>query len=106
MDLEKYYDIYDISDIDVSEAMLGYSEGEFEDQESLRVLKILAARFHTTRKIFLCCLMALDATGGKSDISRWRAAVDEIQGLAVVTTEAEKRLHNILSEEESRIPIY
>jgi hypothetical protein len=101
MDLEKYYDIYDISDLDFSEAMHGYSKAEFEDPDSLRVLKILAARFQTTRKVFLCCLMALDANGEKSDLARWQSAVDEIQGLSEVTREAEERLNRILSEEES-----
>jgi hypothetical protein len=83
MDLEKYYDIYDISDVDFDEAMLGYSETEFEDVESLRALKILAARFHTTRKVFLCCLMALDAHGGKPDFLRWSTAIDELHGSVV-----------------------
>jgi hypothetical protein len=101
MDLEKYYDIYDISDTDFSEAMSGYSDGEFDDGESVRVLKILAARFHTTRKIFLCCLMALDAHGGKPDFFRWSTAIDEIHGAVAVTVEAEDRLRRILSEEES-----
>lgn len=101
MDLEKYYDIYDISDIDFSEAMLGYSETEFEDLESLRVLKILAARFHTMRKVFLCCLLALDAEGGKSDFLRWSAAVGEINGVKELTKESEDRLRRILGEEES-----
>ncbi|KAH6709658.1 Mysoin-binding motif of peroxisomes-domain-containing protein [Leptodontidium sp. MPI-SDFR-AT-0119] len=101
MDLEKYLDIYDISESDLSEAMLGYSETEFDDAESVRVLKILAARFYTTRKIFLCCLMALDAHGGKPDFARWSTAVDEIHGVGVVTGDAEQRLHRILSEEEN-----
>lgn len=101
MDLEKYYDIYDISDIDFSEAMLGYSETEFEDLESLRVLKILAARFHTMRKVLLCCLLALDAKGGKSDFLRWSAAVGEINGVKELTKESEDRLRRILGEEES-----
>jgi len=101
MDLEKYYDIYDISDSDLSEAMLGYSDSEFENVDSLRALKILAARFHTTRKIFLCCLLALDAHGGKPDFLRWGTAVDKIHAVGVVTGEAEERLHRILSEEES-----
>jgi hypothetical protein len=101
MDLEKYYDIYDVSDTDFSEAMLGYSEGEFDDAESVRVLKILAARFHTTRKIFLCCLMALDAHGGRPDVIRWSTAIDIIHGAIAVTVEAEERLRRILSEEES-----
>lgn len=102
MDLEKYLDIYDISENDYSEAMLGYSEAEFDDAESVRVLKVLAARFYTTRKIFLCCLMALDANGGKPDFVRWSTAVDEIHGVSVVTGDAEQQLHRILSEEESK----
>jgi hypothetical protein len=101
MDLEKYYDIYDVSDIDFSEAMSGYSEGEFDDAESVRVLKILAARFHTTRKIFLCCLMALDAHSGRPDVVRWSTAIDVIHDAVAVTVEADNRLRRILSEEES-----
>ncbi|KAH7416919.1 Mysoin-binding motif of peroxisomes-domain-containing protein [Cadophora sp. MPI-SDFR-AT-0126] len=101
LDLEKYLDIYDISEGDFSEAMQGYSETEFEDAESVRVLKILAARFYITRKIFLCCLMALDAHGGKPDFVRWSTAVDEIHGVGVVTGDAEDRLHRILSEQEN-----
>ena len=103
MDLEKYYDIYDISDVDFAEAMLDYSDSEFEDAESLRVLKILAARFHTTRKVFLCCLMALDAHGGKPDFVRWSTAIDEIHGVGVVTATANERLRRILTEEESAL---
>ena len=101
MDLEKYYDIYDISDVDFTEAMQSYSDAEFDDPESLKVLKFLSARFHTSRKIFLCCLMALDADGGKPDFLRWSTAVDEIHGVFAVTERAEERLRRILSDEES-----
>ncbi|KAI9048196.1 hypothetical protein LZ554_007991 [Drepanopeziza brunnea f. sp. 'monogermtubi'] len=101
LDLEKYFDIYDISDSDFSDAMAGYSEKEFEDAESVRVLKILAARFYTSRTIFLCCLMALDADGAKPDFDRWSTAVEQIQGVAIVTGDAEDRLRRILSEEEN-----
>jgi len=102
MNLEKYYDIYDISEADSDDAMLGYTEGEFEDAESVRVLKLFAARFHAVRKIFLCCLMALDAHGGKPDFLRWSTALDEIHGVATTTTIAEARLRRIVSEEESK----
>lgn len=101
MDLEKYYDIYDISDTDFTEAMSGYSESEFEDFESVRTLKILASRFFMSRKIVLCCLMALEADGRKPDFLRWSTAVDEIHSVTVATVDAEERLHRILSEEES-----
>lgn len=103
LDLEKYYDIYDISDLDMQEAALGYSDAEFEDPDSLRVLKLLAARFHTIRKIFLCCLLALDADGGKPDFPRWSAALDEIRGLSLVTGHADEQLRRILGEEEGEL---
>jgi hypothetical protein len=100
VDLEKYYDIYDINELDLQEASLGCEESEFDDKESLRVLKILAARLHTIRKVFLCCLLALDADGGKPDFARWSTAVDEIHAVGLVTGVAEERLRRILSEEE------
>ena len=102
LDLEKYYDIYDVSDMDISEALTELSDNEFEDVDSLRVLKTIAARFFIVRKILLCSLLALDASGEKSDIIRWTAAVDEIQGLNLVTEDAEDRLRGILNEEQSK----
>jgi hypothetical protein len=103
LDLEKYYDVYDISDLDIQEARQGYAETEFEDKESLRVLKILVARLHIIRKVFLCCLLALEADGGKPDFLRWSTAVDEINALASVTGEAEERLRRILGEEDCKL---
>ncbi|TAQ86528.1 hypothetical protein B7494_g5156 [Chlorociboria aeruginascens] len=101
MDLEKYYDIYDINEMDSSEAMSGYSENEFEDPGSLRVLKILVARFHTIRRIFLCCLLALDAHDRKPDFNRWSTTLDEIEALGAVTSDANERLRRVLGEEET-----
>ena len=100
LDLEKFYDIYDISDLDLQEAALAFDDSEFEDKESLRVLKILAARLHTIRKVFLCCLLALDADGGKADFSRWTTASEELEGTAATTGMAEERLRKILEAEE------
>jgi len=88
--------------MDISEALTELSDNEFEDVDSLRVLKTIAARFFIIRKILLCSLLALDASGEKSDIIRWTAAVDEIQGLNLVTEDAEDRLRGILNEEESK----
>ncbi|KAI8316258.1 Proliferating cell nuclear antigen [Colletotrichum sp. SAR11_59] len=101
LDLEKYYDIYDISDFDMSDAKLGFKENEFDDPESLRTLKILAARFHTIRKMFLCALLALDASGDSSDLLRWTTTVEAVRTLNTVTQTAFERLRRLLSEEES-----
>lgn len=98
--LDKYYDVYDISDADMQEALLGYSENEFEDIESLRVLKILTSRFVTLRKMLLCCLLALGADGGKDDFTRWRAALDETKKLSEVTAEGDSQIRSVLEQEE------
>jgi hypothetical protein len=82
---------------------LGYVEGEFEDRDSLRVLKLFMARLHVIKKIFLCCLLALDADGGKPDFRRWSTAVDEIHSLASITGDAEVQVNQILSEEECKL---
>nr|XP_036585712.1 proliferating cell nuclear antigen [Colletotrichum truncatum]KAF6795763.1 proliferating cell nuclear antigen [Colletotrichum truncatum] len=101
LDLEKYYDIYDISDFDMSDAKQGFQENEFDDPESLRTLKILAARFHTIRKMFLCALLALDANGDSSDLLRWTTTVEALRTLNSVTQKAYERLRRLLSEEET-----
>ena len=106
MDLERYYDIYDISALDLAEAALGYAESEFDDLDSLRALKLLTSRFFIIRKAFLCCLLALDARGGKGDYVRWNAAADEIRALDRATISVEKRLHQILDEEQSEFGLF
>ncbi|KAJ4295968.1 hypothetical protein N0V88_004670 [Collariella sp. IMI 366227] len=102
VDLEKLHDIYDISDFDISDAMQGFSEKEFEDLESLRSLKIAAARFHIIRKILLCALLSFEASGDNNDFLRWSTAVEGLGALNDVTTHSFERIRQILSEEETR----
>lgn len=99
-ELEKYYDMYDVSDFDMSDALQGYNESEFEDTESLRTLKVLAARFYTTRKMLLCAMLALDANGEGSDLLRWTAVVEALRSLNKCTKSSYDKLQSILSEEE------
>lgn len=101
-DLEKYLDIYEISDFDISDANRGFDLEEFDDTESLRTLKIVASRFHTVRKIFLCALLALDASGESQDLQRWSNAVDTLRSVNSLTEKVHKRLREILSEEECK----
>ncbi|KAM0437729.1 hypothetical protein ACHAPT_002094 [Fusarium lateritium] len=100
-DLEKYYDIYDITDFDMSDARRGFSEDEFDDPESLRTLKILSARFFIVRKLFLCALLALDASGDANDLLRWTTAVESLLNLNASTSSASARLQTLLGEEQT-----
>lgn len=101
LDLEKYYDIYDISENDLTEANLGCPELESEDQESVRLLKLLAARYNTVRRIFLCCLMALNADGNKNDFHVWKITIEKIRDIRVATASAGARLATMLNAEDS-----
>lgn len=101
-DLEKYLDIYEISDFDMSDANRGFKEDEFEDPESLRSLKIATSRFHTVRKVFLCSLLALDASGESQDLLRWTAAVESLRTLNGSTKMAYAKMRDILSQEECK----
>jgi hypothetical protein len=100
LDLEKYYDVYDISEFDIADALQGFSESQFEDAESLRTLKIAAARFHTIRKLFLCALLALPANGEDSDYLRWSTAVEGLRTLNQTTRDCYEKLKAILTEQE------
>lgn len=101
LDLDRYYDIYDISDLDMSDASQGYTENEFEDMESLRTLKIVASRFHILRKMFLCALLSMEAKGDESDFLRWSTVVESLRMLNEGTAESYERLKSILGEEET-----
>lgn len=98
--LEKYYDIYDIATGDLDQLELNISQRNLEDQYSLRSLRDLFGKLYTARKIVLCCLLALSADGGASDVARWSSAVDEMRELAAVTGSSMTKMANILNEED------
>lgn len=105
--LEKYYDIYDVSTDDLRKAGSALSELGLEDKHSLRSLRTLFAKLYTVRKSILCCLLALSADGGDSDIATWSSAVEEMRDLGVVTGRNITKMTRILSEQDrTYIPPY
>lgn len=99
-DLEKYLDVYEIGPQDVQEATIGFQADEFEDNESLKALRMWQYRFSVLRKVFLCSLLSLEADGGRSDFGRWRTAVEHMERVAIVTGESAEKINLILQEEE------
>lgn len=100
--LEKYYDIYELSMAELAEARSSSSETTGEDQYSLKWLRIVFSRLYIMRQSILCCLLALKADGSGSDIPPWTCAVEEMRDLAAVTYEAANKIANILSEKDSQ----
>lgn len=103
--LAKYYDIYDIALEDLENIELTLSQRNLDDQYSLRSLRDLFGKLYTARKIVLCCLLALSADGGGSDIARWSSAVEEMRELAAVTGTSMSKMASILNEEDSKCPM-
>jgi Mysoin-binding motif of peroxisomes len=100
--LEKYYDIYELSMEELAEARSASLEATVEDQYSLKCLRILFSRLYTVRKSILCCLLAIKADGCGSDIPPWTSAADEMRELATVTGEAANKIANILNEKDRK----
>ncbi|KAJ5219305.1 uncharacterized protein N7498_001404 [Penicillium cinerascens] len=98
--LAKYYDIYDIGLEDLEAIELTLVNRSLEDQYSLRSLRDLFGKLYTVRKSVLCCLLALSADGGASDIARWSSAVEEMRELAAVTGASMTKMTRILDEED------
>ncbi|KAJ5106315.1 hypothetical protein N7456_002990 [Penicillium angulare] len=103
--LAKYYDIYDIALEDVENLESALLQQHLDDQYSLRSLRDLFGKLYTARKSVLCCLLALSADGGGSDIARWSSAVEEMRELAAVTGTSMTKMANILNEEDRDAPI-
>ena len=101
VELEMYYNIHDITDFDISDAMQGFTVAEFDDADAIRTLNVLGARFHTIRKIFLCALLALEAKGDESDSLRWTTAVEGLRTLNETTSTGFERMRTILGEAET-----
>lgn len=99
-DIEKYLDIYEISNPDLQEAALGFSESVFDDTESLKALRTFQYRLSTLRRVYLCSLLAVQAEGGKADFGRWAAVVDSMITVAALAGEWSEKFNNVLAEEE------
>jgi Mysoin-binding motif of peroxisomes len=102
VDIDKYFDIYDINSADAEEAQIGYSDSEFEDMEGLKALKTLSYRLHILRRVLLCCLLALDADGCQEDFARWSIAQEETETLSEALGDSLEKLRSFIDEEEER----
>ena len=102
LDLEKYFDIYEISrtDLEDVEFITEADRLELKAADSLHDLKGCIHKFHIVRKLVLCTLLALDADGGEADLVRWPKAVETMQGLTRLTMKMTADLDELLCKEQ------
>ncbi|EGD99067.1 hypothetical protein TESG_06424 [Trichophyton tonsurans CBS 112818] len=101
--LEKYYDIYEISQVELQAAESTVVDQSVDEKTSLRSLRSSFARLYTVRKSALCCLLALPADGGEADIARWSAATEEMHSVAGASAEWIEKLRGVLNEQDRDI---
>lgn len=104
LDLDKYYDIYEISRTDLEDAELvaNVEPAEIEDADALQDLKVGLQKLHIVRKLVLCTLLALDADGSKSDFRRWSVAVEMMDSVTTFTARMISNIDEVLGEEEGK----
>lgn len=105
-DLEKYYDIYEISRTEMLEVEgvkdVGSSESSDSSEVTLRSFKVGSQKLHVSRKLFLCSLLALSADGSKVDFAKWSTATRIMDSLSVETSKATQEVDDILGAEEGK----
>lgn len=100
-DLEKYFEVYDISTQDAKEAAGAEALSAIEDDmESLKALRVFSYRSGILRRVTLCSLMALEADGGKPDMHRWEIATNAMRSLNKVISTSAERIRSLLTEME------
>lgn len=102
LDLEKYYDIYEISRMDMEDAeVLANSKlSETGHDDTIQDLKVDMQKLHMVRKLLLCALLALSADGSKSDFQRWPAAVDAMSSVSSITAKMTSDIDEVMGDEE------
>lgn len=104
LDLEKYYDIYEISrtDLEDAELVLNIEPAEIVDADTLHDLKVGLQKLHILRKLVLCTLLALNADGSKSDFRRWSVAVEMMCNFSSLTIRMRCNIDEVMGEEEGK----
>lgn len=102
LDLDKYYDIYEISRTDLvnAELVANVESAEIEDADTLQDLRVGLQKLHVLRKLVLCTLLALNADGSKSDFRRWSLAVEMMSSVTTLTARMISNIDEVMGEEE------
>ena len=105
IDLDKYYDIYEISrtDLESAELVANVELAENEDADTLQDLRVGLQKLHVLRKLVLCTLLALNADGSKSDFRRWSVAVEMMSSVTTLTARMISNIDEVMGEEEGRL---
>lgn len=101
-DFDRFLEIYGMHAEDGHAAQATSEEIELGEQQSLAYLRELQYRLSALRRIFLCSLLSIPATGRKEDRVRWRISVARMASLGALLGASSETIAKLVLDEESR----
>lgn len=99
-DFDRFLEVYDVRKDDIEDARIGFVDVAQEELESLRSLRLYQYRIATLRRLLLCSLLSIPATGRQSDAQRWRVAVAVMEYLTQLLVDSNDILCKLLKDEQ------
>lgn len=104
-DLDRYLEVYDVRIEQIHDAQHGSTHALANEVnlESLAGLRASQQRYNILRRLFLCSLLSLPASGRKEDVARWRVAIAELENLDTIISQVVQNLQDLVTQEERKI---
>lgn len=99
-DLERFLDVYDVHEDDLTDALSPPVTSLEEQSGTLAELRLHQSRMSTLRRLVICTLLSIPATGRKEDATRWRSSVHEMVKLSTLLGTTSQEIVKLLHDEE------
>jgi hypothetical protein len=104
-DLEKWYDVSEITDPEIQEAESGAKVGEFDEQESVRALGVMQWRFAILRRMLLCHLLSVPADGTIGDLKSWGVVLRVTESISTLCAASTEKINHLLKDDDQVLAV-
>jgi hypothetical protein len=99
-DLNKYHEIYDISEQDVQEVLSNSRPEAVDERTSLKTLRYCLRQAFVARQLVLCDLLAVSPQLERDDVENWRIVLQQVSTLAESLHASAAAMSSSLTREE------
>ena len=101
-DVNKYHEIYDISEQDVREVSSYPRPEGMDDGTSLKILRYHFRRAFLARQLVLCDLLAVSPQLESDDVKNWHDVLQQVSNLAALVHDATGAMSTSLTREDEK----
>jgi hypothetical protein len=101
-DVNKYHEIYDVSEQDIQEMSSHIRPEALDEGASLKALRCCLRRMFLARQLVLCDLLAISPQLEGDDIEKWRTVLQQVSILAELLHNEAAALSTSLTKEDER----